>query len=52
MILFLSVPRLIPEINKETNNVDLKTADSNKPLPSVCLQYERNGICRVGVISA
>ncbi|XP_026203023.1 interleukin-17 receptor C-like [Anabas testudineus] len=40
------VPRLNIEMNKESNNVDLKFTDGTKPLPSVCIQYEKNGACQ------
>lgn len=51
MHFLLSVPRLNIEMNKESNNVDLKFTDGTKPLPSVCIQYEKNGACQVGVFS-
>nr|XP_046239632.1 uncharacterized protein il17rc [Scatophagus argus] len=39
------VPRLSWVINHEMNWVELKSADTNKSLPSVCVQYEPNGRC-------
>ncbi|XP_070815888.1 interleukin-17 receptor C [Chaetodon trifascialis] len=39
-------PRLRSIINKEMNWVELQSADSNKSLPSVCIQYEHNGTCQ------
>ncbi|KAM9361283.1 uncharacterized protein il17rc [Symphorus nematophorus] len=40
------VPRLRSVINQEMNHVELQFADSNESLPSVCVQYEENGICQ------
>lgn len=45
----LSVPRLNSVINQEMNRVELQSADSNKSLPSMCIQYEYNGRCQVSV---
>ncbi|KAL6112094.1 uncharacterized protein ACO6RY_08927 [Pungitius sinensis] len=39
------VPRLNSVINQTMNWVELKLADSNQSLPSVCVQYEMDGIC-------
>lgn len=39
-------PEIRSVINQEMNLVELQSADSNKGLPSVCVQYERNGRCQ------
>ncbi|XP_040060997.2 uncharacterized protein LOC120835809 isoform X1 [Gasterosteus aculeatus] len=39
------VPRLISVINQKMSWVELKLADTNESLPSVCVQYEKNGTC-------
>ncbi|XP_042349936.1 interleukin-17 receptor C [Plectropomus leopardus] len=40
------VPRFSSVINTEMNRVELQFAGRNESLPSVCVQYERNGICQ------
>lgn len=40
------VPGLSIVINREMNQVELQFAGSNESLPSVCVQYERNGRCQ------
>lgn len=45
---FLSVPGLSCVINQKMNWVELQFG-RNKSLPSVCVQYEKNGICQVSV---
>ncbi|KAM8917207.1 uncharacterized protein il17rc isoform 2-T2 [Spinachia spinachia] len=39
------VPRLSSVINQTMNWVELKLSDTNESLPSVCVQYEKNGKC-------
>ncbi|XP_070758554.1 uncharacterized protein il17rc isoform X2 [Enoplosus armatus] len=41
------VPRLSSIINRERNQVELLSAGSNESLPSVCVQYEKNGRCQI-----
>ncbi|XP_062420052.1 uncharacterized protein il17rc isoform X2 [Pungitius pungitius] len=41
-----AVPRLLSVINQAMNRVELKLADTNESLPSVCVQYEADGDCR------
>lgn len=45
----LSVPSLSIVINQEKNQAELHFDDSNESTPSVCVQYENNGQCEVGV---
>ncbi|XP_027135564.1 uncharacterized protein il17rc [Larimichthys crocea] len=40
------VPKLSSKINQEMNQVELRSADSNRGLPSMCVQYEHNGTCQ------
>lgn len=46
--LWFSVPKLSTVINIEANQVDLQSSDGNRSLPSMCVQYESNGRCKVG----
>ncbi|XP_029005799.1 interleukin-17 receptor C isoform X2 [Betta splendens] len=40
------VPSLNTVISSESKTVELKFPDSIETLPSVCIQYERNGVCQ------
>ncbi|XP_056885948.1 uncharacterized protein LOC130524143 isoform X1 [Takifugu flavidus] len=41
------VPKLSTVINIEANQVDLQSSDGNRSLPSMCVQYESNGRCKL-----
>lgn len=42
------MPKVSAVVNIETNQVDLRPADGEKRLPSVCVQQESDGRCQVG----